>query len=138
MAHPFLTLVANKLTALLHFTPSQHINLTWFFQYIFHPPGLACFLIGFFGILSVQVQLLAAAPLEAQFHDCADAAVSDLSGSIFTLLNQGMFNRALLYANGINSHIDSIQSTVNDGLFGWVNGTTTTLNNTLNMFYSDL
>jgi hypothetical protein len=138
LAHPLLTLIAIKLTALLHFTPSQHINLTWFFHYIFHPPALACFLIGFFGILSVQVQLLAVAPLEANFRDRADAAVSDLSGSIFTSLNQSMFNQSSLYANGINSHIDSIQSTVNDGLFGWVNGTTSTLNDTLNTFYSDL
>ena len=137
-AHPLLTLMANKLTALLHFTPSQHVNLTWFFHYIFHPPALACFLIGFFGILSVQLQLLAVAPLEAKFHDRANAAVNDLSGTIFTSLNQSMYNQSSLYANGINSHIDSIQSTVNDGLFGWVNGTTTTLNDTINTFYSDL
>lgn len=137
-AHPLLTRIANKLSALLHLTPSQHVNLTWFFHYIFHPPALACFLIGFFGILSVQLQLLAAAPLEAKFHDRANAVVSDFSGSIFTSLNQSMYNQSALYANGINNHIDSIQSTVNDGLFGWVNGTTTTLNDTINTFYSDL
>ncbi|KAI9463204.1 hypothetical protein BJY52DRAFT_1253680 [Lactarius psammicola] len=138
LAHPLLTLIANKLTALLHLTPSQSVNLTWFFHYIFHPPALACFLIGFFGILSVQLQLLAVAPLEAKFHDRANTAVSDFSGSIFTSLNQSMYNQSSLYANGVNSHIDSIQLTVNDGLFGWVNGTTTTLNNTINTFYSDL
>ncbi|KAH9041600.1 hypothetical protein EDB85DRAFT_1365135 [Lactarius pseudohatsudake] len=137
-AHPLLTRVANKLSALLRLTPSQHVNLTWFFHYIFHPPALACFLIGFFGILSVQLQLLAVTPLEAKFHDRANAAVSDFSGSIFTSLNQSMYNQSALYANGVNNHIDTIQSTVNDGLFGWVNGTTTTLNDTINTFYSDL
>ena len=137
-AHPLLTLIANKITALLHLTPSQHTNLRWFFHYIFHPPALACFMIGFFGILSVQLQLLAVGPLEAKFHDRADAAVTDLSGSIFTSLNQSMYNQSAVYANGINTHIDTIQSTVNDGLFGWVNGTTSTLNDTINTFYSDL
>jgi hypothetical protein len=136
--HPLLTLIANKISARLHFTPSQYTNLAWFFHYIFHPPALACFMIGFFGILSVQLQLWAVGPLEAKFHDRANAAVTDLSTSIFTSLNQSMFNQSSLYANGINTHVDNIQSTVNDGLFGWVNGTTSTLNDTLNTFYSDL
>ncbi|KAI9439821.1 hypothetical protein H4582DRAFT_2097921 [Lactarius indigo] len=137
-AHPLLMRIANKLSALLRLTPSQHVNPTWFFHYIFHPPALGCFLIGFFGILSVQLQLLAVTPLEAKFHDRANAAVSDFSGSIFTSLNQSMYNQSALYANGVNNHINSIQSTVNDGLFGWVNGTTTTLNDAVNTFYSDL
>ncbi|KAI0303569.1 hypothetical protein B0F90DRAFT_1626461 [Multifurca ochricompacta] len=137
-AHPLLTRLANRISAILHLTPSQHINLSWFFHYVFHPPALACFLIGFFGILSVQLQLLAVAPLEAKFHDRTNAAVSDFSGTIFTSLNQSMYDQSALYANGINNHIDNIQSTINDGLFGWVNGTTTTLNNTINTFYSDL
>jgi hypothetical protein len=137
-AHPLLTLIANKISARFRLSPSQHVNLAWFFHYIFHPPALACFMIGFFGILSVQLQLAAVGPLEAKFHDRADAAVTGLSGSIFASLNQSMYNQSAVYANGINGHIDNIQSTVNDGLFGWVNGTTTTLNDTLNTFYSDL
>jgi hypothetical protein len=136
--HPLLTRIANKITSRFHLNRSQYINLSWFFHYIFHPPALACFLIGFFGILSVQLQLLAIAPLEAKFHDRANAAAADLSGNIFTSLNQSMYNQSATYANDVNSHIDNIQSTINDGLFGWVNGTTTTLNNTVNAFYSDL
>lgn len=34
--------------------------------------------------------------------------------------------------------MDAIQSTINDGVFGWVNGTTTTLNDTINAFYDDI
>jgi hypothetical protein len=136
--HPLLTRLAFKMAALLRLSGSQHINLRWFLHYIFHPPALACFLIGFFGILSVQLQLWAIAPLEAKFHDRAAAAATDLSGNIFTSLNQSMFNQSATYANSINSHIDNVQSTVNDGLLGWVNGTTSTLNNTVNTFYNDL
>ncbi|KAH9957433.1 hypothetical protein BC827DRAFT_1363124 [Russula dissimulans] len=137
-AHPLLTRIANTIAALLHLTPSQYTNLSWFLHYVFHPPALACFLIGFFGILSVQLQLLAIAPIEAKFHDRATAAANDLSGTIFTSLNQSMFNQSAFYANGINSHIDAVQSTIDDGLLGWVNGTTTTLNNTINGFYNDV
>ncbi len=137
-SHPLLTRLAFKIAALLRLSSSQNINLRWFLHYIFHPPALACFLIGFFGILSVQLQLLAVAPLEAKFHDRATAAAGDLSGNIFTSLNGSMYNQSAFYANSVNSHIDNVQSTVNDGLFGWVNGTTSTLNNTINTFYSDL
>ena len=42
------------------------------------------------------------------------------------------------YATQINSRVDGVQSTINDGLFGWVNGTTTTLNDTVNAFYTDV
>lgn len=136
--HPLLTRLAFKMAALLRLSSSQHTNLRWFLHYVFHPPALACFLIGFFGILSVQLQLWAVAPLEAKFHDRANAAATDLSGNIFTSLNQTMFNQSASYANGINTHIDNVQSTVNDGLLGWVNGTTTTLNNTVNTFYNDV
>lgn len=137
-SHPLLTRLAFKIAALLRLSSSKHTNLRWFLHYIFHPPALACFLIGFFGILSVQLQLLAIAPLEAKFHDQATTAATDLSGNIFTSLNQSMYNQSASYANGINSRIDDVQSTVNDGLLGWVNGTTSTLNNTINTFYDDL
>ena len=137
-AHPLLTRIANKITSLLRFNRSQYINLRWFFHYVFHPPALACFLIGFFGILSVEIQLLAIGPLEAKFHDRANATVTDISGTIFASLNHSMFNQSAFYANEINGHIDGIQSTINDGVFGWVNETTTTLNNTINTFYNDI
>ncbi|KAI0288790.1 hypothetical protein BC826DRAFT_1098652 [Russula brevipes] len=136
--HPLLTRLAYKLSALFRLSRSHHINLCWFFRYIFHPPALTCFLIGFFGILSVELQLLALSPLEAKFRDRATGAINDLSGTIFASLNQTLYNQSAIYANDINTHIDSIQSTINDEMFGWVNGTTTTLNDTINTFYNDL
>jgi hypothetical protein len=138
-SHPLLTRLAFNIAALMRLSSSQHINLRWFFHYIFHPPALACFLIGFFGILSVQLQLLAIAPLEAKFHERANAAATDLSDNIFTSLNQSMYNQSALLREIASTAISmTVQSTVNDGLLGWVNGTTSTLNNTVNTFYSDL
>lgn len=136
--HPLITKIANKLSALLKLSPSKHINLQWFFHYIFHPPALACFLIGFFGLLSVELQLLAIRPLEARYSQQVSASVDDFSKTIATSINASMFNQSSTYADEINGRIDTIQSSINDGLFGWVNGTTTTLNDTLNTFYSDV
>jgi hypothetical protein len=136
--HPLLTRIAHTLSAKLRLSPSQHIHLRWFLHYIFHAPALACFLIGFFGLLSVQVQLLAVGPLEAKYTAQAAASVQDLSSTIFAQVNSSMYNQSSSYAGTINARVETVQSSVNDGLFGWVNGTTTTLNTTLNNFYTDV
>lgn len=136
--HPLLTRIANTLSAKLRMSPSQHTHLRWFLHYIFHAPALACFLIGFFGLLSVQVQLLAVGPLEAKYTAQAAASVQDLSSTIFAQVNSSMYNQSSSYAGTINARVETAQSSVNNGLFGWVNGTTTTLNTTLNNFYTDV
>ena len=137
-AHPLLTRIANTLSARLRLSASQHIHLQWFFHYIFHPPALACFLIGFFGLLSVQLQLIAIGPLEAKYQAQAASSISDFSNTIASSMNNSMYNQSAFYANDVNAHVDTIQNSINNGLFGWVNGTTTTLNNTLNEFYDDI
>lgn len=138
MQHPLLTRIANQIARILRFSPSQYVHLTWFFHYVFHPPALACFLIGFFGLLSVQIQLIAIGPLEHKYTQQAAASVNDFSNTIATSINASMYNQSATYASDINGRVDKIQSSVNDGLFGWVNGTTTTLNSTINTFYTDV
>ena len=49
-----------------------------------------------------------------------------------------MYNDSATYAGQVNARVDAVQSTINDGLFGWVNSTTTTLNETVNTFYTDV
>ncbi|EGN99932.1 hypothetical protein SERLA73DRAFT_160028 [Serpula lacrymans var. lacrymans S7.3] len=137
-AHPLLTRIANFLSTRLRLSTTQHIHLRWFLHYIFHPPALACFLIGFFGLLSVQVQLIAIGPLEAKYSAQAAASVQDLSTTIASQVNNSMYNQSSTYASAINAKVDTVQATINNGVFGWVNGTTTTLNDTLNTFYSDV
>ncbi|KAG6371060.1 hypothetical protein JVT61DRAFT_10597 [Boletus reticuloceps] len=136
--HPLLTRIAFTLASQLRFTPSQHIHLRWFLHYIFHPPALACFLIGFFGSLSVQIQLIAISPLEAKYSAQAAASVQDLSNTNATQMNNSMYNQSAAYASTISAKVETVQSSINNDLFGWVNGTTTTLNSTLNNFYTDI
>lgn len=137
-AHPLLTRMANAISHRFRMSPSQHIHLQWFFHYVFHPPALACFLIGFFGLLSVQLQLIAIGPLEAKYQAQAASSVADFSNTIASSINGSMYNQSSFYANDVNGRVDTIQNTINNGVFGWVNGTTTTLNNTLNEFYDDI
>lgn len=137
-AHPLVTRITNRLSQLLRLSPSQHTHLQWFLNYIFHPPAVAVFLIGFFGLLCVELQLLAMGPLVAKYQDRAASTVSDFSNTIATSINDNMRNQSAAYANDVNSRVDAVQKTLNDGLFGWVNQTTTGLNTTLNQFYSDV
>ncbi|SJK97131.1 related to Plasma membrane fusion protein PRM1 [Armillaria ostoyae] len=135
-SHPLLTRIINQVSARLHLSPPQHTNMTWFFHYIFHPPALVCFLIGFFGILSVQLQLLALGPLVAKYDAQAAASTADFTNTIATSINNSMYNQSAAYANDVNSQVTAMQSTINDGIFGWVNTTTTTLNDTVVEFYN--
>ncbi|KAJ7626413.1 hypothetical protein DFH06DRAFT_739804 [Mycena polygramma] len=137
-AHPLLTRIANTLSAKLRLSPSKHINLQWFLHYVFHPPALACFLIGFFGLLSVELQLLAIHPLVDKYSAQAAETATGFSNTIATNINASMYNQSAAYASSVNAHVDSIQSSINDGLFGWVNSTTTTLNTTIENFYEDI
>ena len=136
--HPLIAKYTNLLATRTGMTPSQHINMRWFFHYVFHPPALACFLIGFFGLLSVELQLLALGPVVSTARTTTSAAVSDFSNTIANSINQSMYNQSSFYANGVNAKVNTVQTTINDGVFGWVNGTTTTLNTTINDFYTEV
>jgi hypothetical protein len=88
--------------------------------------------------MSIQLQLLVIGPLVAKYQARTAATISDFSTTIATSINQSMYNQSSLYVNEINGRVDDIQSTINNGVFGWVNGTTTTLNSTVNTFYTDI
>jgi len=137
-AHPLLMRFANKISALLHLSPSQHIHTQWFFSYIFHPPVLACLLIGSVGLLSVQLQLLALGPIAQSYRDKAVSSANDFSNTIATAVNGNMLNQSAVYTAQVNAEVDLIQNTINEGVFGWVNSTTSTLNTTLNEFYGEI
>ncbi|KAG6891582.1 hypothetical protein C0992_003610 [Termitomyces sp. T32_za158] len=137
-AHPLLTRIGNNISKLFRLTPTQHTHLQWFFHYIFHPPALACLLIGLIGLLSIQIQLAAMGPLINKYQQRSADATADFSNTIFTAVNGSMYNQSVAYANAVNARVDSIQTTINDGVFGWVNETTVSLNTTVNNFYDDV
>ncbi|KAL0565736.1 plasma membrane fusion protein prm1 [Marasmius crinis-equi] len=137
-SHPLIARITNQLSNRLNLSALAQIRTSWYLNYIFHGPALACFMIGFFGILSVQIQLAALSPLTAKYAEKETAAVTDFSNTIFASVNDSMYNQSATYANDVNGRVDSMQSTINQGVFGWVNGTTTTINSTINEVYNDI
>ena len=71
-------------------TPTQNLDMRYFFHYIFHPPAIACFFIGFFGLLSVMIQLFLLGPLLAAATEGAEIAVTDISNIIVNAINKTM------------------------------------------------
>ncbi|KAG6375514.1 hypothetical protein JVT61DRAFT_3073 [Boletus reticuloceps] len=124
--HPLLTRLAFTLASRLRFTPSQHIHLRWFLH-LYLPPSCA-------SLLSYRLFWIPLSKYSAQ----SAASVQDLSNTIATQMNNSMYNQSAAYASGISAKVETVQSSINNGLFGWVNGTTTTLNSTLNNFYTDI
>lgn len=138
MQNPFMTKVMNQISTRFRLTPKQHIHARWFFQYISHTPAITCLFIGLFGLFSIQLQLYAMGPLVARYRGRAQSSVSDFGQLVASSTYSSMLNQSSTYANEVNGRVIAIETTVNDGLFAWVNVTTTTLNNTINAVYKDM
>ncbi|KAG2015437.1 Plasma membrane fusion protein PRM1 [Coprinopsis cinerea AmutBmut pab1-1] len=136
--HPLVTRITNQLSQKLRLSPRTHTHMQWFFNYIFHPPAAACLLIGVFGLLLIEIQLLAMGPLVNKYQEQAAETTKDFSLLIANSINESMLNQSTIYAAEINGRVDSVQTTINDGLFGWVDGTIVPLNTTINEFYDDI
>ncbi|KAL4263584.1 Plasma membrane fusion protein PRM1 [Pleurotus pulmonarius] len=136
MSHPLLTRITNNMAARFRLSQVQHTHLQWFFHYIFHPPALACLIIGFVGLMSIQIQLIAIGAIETKYQSAAADTTSDFTNTIATSINDSMYAQSAAYAADVNLRVDGIQTTVNDGMFGWVNVTTTELNTTIVNFYA--
>jgi hypothetical protein len=136
--HPLVTRITNQVSQKLRLKPRNHTKLQWFFNYIFHPPAVACLLIGVFGLLLIEVQLLAMGPMVDKYKGQAADSARDFSLFIADSINQSMLNQSAEYAREVNLKVDNVQTTINDGVFGWVGVTTTQINTTINEFYTDL
>lgn len=136
--NPFASRVAYIMTRMFRLSPQKNINIRFFFNYIFYAPALACFLIGFFGLISVQLQLVAIHPIQQHYSAQVATQVNSFAQTITDGVNGDMLAQSTAYANSVNAQIDTLQTSVNEGVFGWVNGTIVPLNNTIEAFYQDI
>ena len=136
--HPLWSRFIYALSGRFNWSRETTNALGWFGAYVFHQAAMFCLLVGVLGILAVQLQLLVARPLQAQYSAQVEAAINDFSKTIASSINTNMAAQSKQYADDLNVRINAAQSTINDDLFGWVNGTTTQLNATLVAFYDDV
>ena len=136
--HPLWSRFIYALSGRFNWSRETTNALGWFGAYVFHQAAMVCLMVGVLGLLAVQLQLLVARPLQAQYSAQVTTAINDLSNTIASSVNATMASHSKQYADDLNALIDATQSTINVDLFGWVNGTTTQLNATLVAFYEDV
>lgn len=136
--HPFWTRIVLFFSDKFHLTTSGRDALAWWGVYVFHPLPLACLFIGIFGLITVQIQLLALRPLVGHYSNEIHQAIGDLSSKIATSLNETMIAESASYAQAMNAKIIAVETGINQDMFGWVNNTIVPLNTTLATFYSEV
>jgi hypothetical protein len=136
--HPILARLTSWIARVCRLSPSQLIHLQWFFSYVFYPAAFACFVVGFFGFASIQLQLFLIRPLVNEYSHRSAASATDFSNKIATFINDTMYNQSAGYASDVNGRANAMQTDINDKVFGWVNGTLGALNSTLVLFYNDV
>jgi hypothetical protein len=136
--HPLWSRFIYALSGRFNWSRETTNALGWFGAYVFHQAPMVCLMVGVLGILAVDLQLLAARPLQAHYSAQVATAINDFSNTIASNVNANMAAHSKRYADDLNVRINAAQSTINDDLFGWVNGTTTQLNATLTAFYEDV
>ncbi|KAJ2866673.1 plasma membrane fusion protein prm1 [Coemansia aciculifera] len=107
----------------------------WYLDYIWHPPALACFLVGAMGLISIYVQVSAIDGLRVVY---IPKLAKDLNKFQDQFLGEallgGVRNDSLILANSINGDIASSEASLDRALFAPIDDGTTSLNNTLNEF----
>lgn len=132
VTHPLQSLLG--IYAAKRFESQRSKNLTrWFIAYVTHSPAALVFLLGIAGLLACALQgLLLNALLRAS------PTISQDIGDVSTLVYQKLQNSSAAWANHTNGQIGIEQTVLNKELFGWVNTSTTAVNNTLNTFTDTL
>ncbi|KAJ2147711.1 plasma membrane fusion protein prm1 [Coemansia sp. RSA 353] len=107
----------------------------WWLHYVWHPPAIACFVAGAFGLAAIIVQVQA---INAMRREFIPMLAQELDNFQNDALNEGILGGArtdaINTAANINSHIESAEKGMTDSLFGPLTEGTTSINDTLNEF----
>lgn len=114
-------------------TTKAQILTRWFVAYITTIPALFVLALGIAGLISCLSQYIVLKTIEKEVPVLANE-VGDFAGVVVNALN----NASTAWANGANQVILNTNTQVNKDVFGWVNTSTTALNNTLNTFSDEM
>ncbi|GAA6037619.1 hypothetical protein JCM8097_006146 [Rhodosporidiobolus ruineniae] len=139
-SHPTLFRHLRRLQSLLRLRTSHaKAQLVWFLSYIAHPYAWAFLALGLVGLVVVQIQLaVLEGPVKSLVHRRAEQGAGEFSTSVVGALNDKWNETSTEWAEGTNKVILGLQDTINDDVFSWVNTTTTSINSTINTFYTGI
>ncbi|KAI9768560.1 MAG: plasma membrane fusion protein prm1 [Geoglossum simile] len=110
-------------------SPRRQILVRWFVSYATTTAAMFVLSLAIAGLLSCVFQIILLKSIEKQAPALANQ-VGNFTGKVMTALN----NASEQWAIGTNKAIGSTNDDINKELFGWVNTSTTAVNDTLNAF----
>jgi len=103
--------------------------IRWAWAYATSVPMLFLLSLAIAGLFSCFCQYLLVRGMQKKVPELTDQ-VADFAEKVVTSLN----NASMSWAGGVNGAMGSLDSKINDDIFGWVNKTTDAINGTLNGF----
>ncbi|CZR53173.1 related to PRM1 Pheromone-regulated multispanning membrane protein involved in membrane fusion during mating [Phialocephala subalpina] len=132
-SRPYTTTAGLKVSERWFKTEKARILTRWFVAYITTLPALFVLALGVAGLLTCLFQFLVLKAIEKEVPVLVHE-VGDFADVVVSALN----NASTAWALGANAVINSTNTKVNHDVFGWVNTTTTALNDTLNTFSDEM
>jgi hypothetical protein len=111
----------------------KQLLIRWWVAYATSIPALFVLTLGIAGLFSCLCQYIVLKVLEREVPALA-SEVGDFSQNVVYALN----NASTDWATSSNAVIASTNTQINNDVFGWVNTTTTAVNNTLNTFTEEM
>ena len=127
-SRPYTSAAGLKAAGLFH-TEKQQQLARWFVAYITTVPALFILSLALAGLFSCLCQYIVLQSIKKEVPALADE-VGDFAQKVVTTLQ----NASESWATGTNDVILKTNNDINDNVFGWVNVTTSAVNNTLNEF----
>lgn len=136
---PLIERYAAPLMRRAHLKPRTRNNVRWFLSYLSHPTCLTLLIMSVIGLIAIQAQIAALHALKASARAHATESVGATTSDLSARLNGLLADASMSYAEDVNAALTSIETSINEDMFGhWVNGTAINLNTTLVEFYDDV
>ncbi|KAJ4368821.1 plasma membrane fusion protein prm1 [Neocucurbitaria cava] len=107
--------------------------MRWAWAYATSVPMLFLLSLGIAGLFACFCQYLLLKAIEDKTPELTDQ-VADFAEKVVDSLN----NASMSWSGGVNSAVGKLDATINDDMLGWVNTSTTAVNDTLNAFVSEM
>ena len=113
-------------------SPKRQVLTRWFVAYITSTPALLVLAIALAGLFSCLCQYILLKSIEKEVPELA-TQVGQFADQVVNALN----NASNAWSNSTNALILAENAKINHDVFGWVNTTTSALNNTLDTFINE-
>lgn len=103
--------------------------IRWAWAYATSVPMMFLLSLGIAGLFACLCQYILLKAIENKAPELTDQ-VADFAEKVVTSLD----NASMSWSGGVNGVLGKLDNKINDDIFGWVNTSTTAVNNTLNVF----